>query len=30
MLYFGLVIIIYAYFNKNRKQLTELFKIKFK
>jgi hypothetical protein len=30
MLYFGLVILIYAYFNKNRKQLNELLKIKFK
>jgi hypothetical protein len=30
MLYFGLVIMIYAYFNKNIKQLNELFKINFK
>jgi len=30
MLYFGLVIMIYAYFNKNIKQLNELFKIKIK
>jgi hypothetical protein len=30
MLYLGLVIMIYAYFNKNIKKLNKIFKIKFK